>query len=323
MLCYTYSEHFHELAGDGIFGLSPSATSAWYPTGNEYTTFYWGLISQGQLSSPEWGLALVKCGNHARDGILTIGGTDISLYHPNTLKAVPLSWPLSEVTQWWVLDISGVCINGVFPVPNTTNSVTLVDTGSYNVVAPDYETAKALFALISPLIKRIDSERGVWGAPCTLLDAVAKDVVFHFGSGSQVFDAVLEKKYFNMGPTPGKPGWCSAIIADPGSDYKMREPIAQRRAWIHGNKILKPYYTVWNGVSRTVSFAKLKTWGRDFTEISWWVWDEHLQFGLGRRDSSLKSRLDIKDCLLYRDKCCNETCTWIVAFTSSDKCTWS
>ena len=148
MLCYTYSEHFHELAGDGIFGLSPIATSAWYPMGDEHTTFYWGPVSNGQRSSPEWGLALVKCGNHARDGILTIRGTDTSLYYPNTLKAVPLSWPLSEIAQRWVLDIAGVRIGGIFPVPNTTSSITLVDPGGYNIVAPDCATARALFTLI-------------------------------------------------------------------------------------------------------------------------------------------------------------------------------
>ncbi|AEO67934.1 uncharacterized protein THITE_2023945, partial [Thermothielavioides terrestris NRRL 8126] len=167
LACDVYSSLLTAEPPDGLFGM-PSTPNITLPR-------------------PEFSFSLIPDG--CRAGVLTLGGTDPSLYVPGTLRKIPLDWPLSESRNWFVIDVRGARVvdgggrggpaaGGVAapPLANTTDGVALVDTGSANMVTPDRDTTRALYGRMSDQIVPID-EMGSWGAPCALLDRVARDVV--------------------------------------------------------------------------------------------------------------------------------------------------
>ncbi|KAK3303049.1 aspartic peptidase domain-containing protein [Chaetomium strumarium] len=239
LICDTYSNLLREQTPDGLFGLSSTPTSLW------------GI--EPNLPTPEFSFSYIPSHgpNGRRDGVLTLGGTDRSQYIPSTLRKIPLNWPLSESGMRWVVDVRGARIDG-YTLHNSTDAVTLIDTGSAVVSTPDHETTAELYARMSDAIQPID-ERGAWGAPCDELDRAVRDVVFTVGSPGQKVDVVVKKKYMNVGEYPGKPGICQGVFVDP--ERVAREPINGRPAWIFGTPWLRSYYTVWNGVDRTIGFA--------------------------------------------------------------------
>jgi hypothetical protein len=162
-----------------------------------------------------------------------------------------LDRPLSESRWQWIVDVKGGHI-GDFTLTNSTDAVTLVDTGTAHMVTPDRETTQELYSRMSDQIIPLD-EYGSWGAPCDVLDSAARDVTFTIGSAEQQADVVVKKKYINVGEFPGKPGSCQGVFTDPGR--VAREPINGRPAWIFGTPWLRSYYTVWNAVDRTLGFA--------------------------------------------------------------------
>lgn len=135
---------------------------------------------------------------------------------------------------------------------NSTDAVTLVDTGGATIITPDRETTAELYGRMSSEIRPLD-ERGAWGAPCGVLDRAARDVTFVLGSAERKVEAVVKREYVNVGEYPGMPGICRGVYTDP--ERVAREPIHGRPAWIVGTPLLRSYYTVWNGVERTLGFA--------------------------------------------------------------------
>ena len=258
--CYTYSGGLREMPSDGIFGLGSTLANHWGPSPSdpEFKAVYWQLVENGALTSPEFSFLFQGDKQNTRDGVLTLGGTDKRLYHPETLVNIPLDWPLSESRNRWVIPIDGVHLPNSPLLPNTTNNVALVDTGTTDVVTPDFETAAAIYTSISPEITRIQPQFGLWGAKCDVVDRVAQDVCFTLGAPGSTTgrkDVVLRKEYFNRGPVAGMPGYCSAVFIDPVNP--AREPNQHRPAWIVGNTLLRSYYTVWNGVERTLGWAMI------------------------------------------------------------------
>jgi hypothetical protein len=159
--------------------------------------------------------------------------------------------PLSEQRARWVVDVRGARVGG-YTLTNSTDAVTLVDTGGATIITPDKETTQELYGRMSDQIKPLDT-RGAWGAPCDVLDRAVRDVTFTVGSAAQHVDAVVKKEYINVGEYAGKPGICQGVFTDP--DRVAREPINGRPAWIFGTPWLRSYYTLWNGVERTIGFA--------------------------------------------------------------------
>ncbi|KAK3292033.1 aspartic peptidase domain-containing protein [Chaetomium fimeti] len=252
LICDNYSSGLREQPPDGIFGLGSTPYALW----NEL---------EG-LPGPEFSFSFTpdrKGGNSGnsgngggRAGVLTLGGTDRSQYIPSTLHKIPLNWPLSESRWRWVVDVRGARVGGGgtggAPLANSTDAVTLVDTGGATIITPDRETTLELYARMSPDIRPLD-ERGAWGAPCDVLDRAALDVTFTLGSADSHVDAVVRKEYVNVGEYPGMPGICQGVYTDP--ERVAREPIRGRPAWIFGTPLLRSYYTVWNGADHTLGFA--------------------------------------------------------------------
>jgi hypothetical protein len=255
LACDTYSSGLREQDPDGLFGMPSTSYANWmfFDNSTRHTPVYWHLVQSGQLPSAEFGISLVadRKGPNGRAGVITLGGTDRSQYIPGTLKKIPLNWPLSESRWRWVVDVRGARVEG-FSLTNSTDAVTLVDTGFPTIVTPDRNTTAELYGRLSPQFRPLD-EFGSWGAPCAVVDRAARDVTFTVGSAEQKTDVVVKKKYFNVGPYPGMPGICQGVYADPAR--VAREPINGRPAWIFGSPWLRSYYTVWNGVDRTLGFA--------------------------------------------------------------------
>ncbi|KAH6615547.1 aspartic peptidase domain-containing protein, partial [Chaetomium sp. MPI-SDFR-AT-0129] len=274
-ICSTYSSGLRDQPPDGLFGLSSTPTSFWNETEGEFTPIYWGLVKTGQIPGPEFSFSFVP--SKKPSGVLTLGGTDRSLYLPNTLRKIPLNWELSSSRWRWVVDVLGARVsttnppttsppdgasspNWSPPLNGSLDAVTLVDTGGASITTPDRETTAAIYALMSPAIQPLDNF-GSWGAPCALLERVARDVLFTVGNATHKVDAVVRREYVNVGEYPGKPGVCQGVFTDPGR--VAREPVRGRPAWIFGTPWLRSYYTVWNGVERTMGFATLVGLDRD------------------------------------------------------------
>ncbi|GAB1317479.1 Aspartic peptidase domain-containing protein [Madurella fahalii] len=250
LLCDVYSQPLAEQLADGIFGLSSTHNFTFGPWSN-FQTAYGNLVRSGELRQPEFGFSYVETKDRA--GRLTLGGTDRSLYIPRTLKTIPLDWPLSEGRASWVVGVHAARIGDAL-LANSSNSVTLVDTGAAVVITPDFDTTRDLYALMSNQIQPMGDR--TWGAPCHVLDSVVEDVTFTFGgdtAGQQV-EVKIDKRFVNVGEYPGKPGICQGVFLDPVRP--AREPLHGRRAWIIGSPLLRSYYTVWNGETGTLGFAR-------------------------------------------------------------------
>ncbi|KAL2268285.1 hypothetical protein VTJ83DRAFT_3131 [Remersonia thermophila] len=274
LVCDTYSSGLREQAPDGIFGIGSIGDMVWDPfRPNEtyYKSIYWILVDSGQMPSPEFSFSFVPDGrghgsnsmgkgkgngkgtngHGGRAGVLTLGGTDPSQYIPGTLRKIPINWELSSSRQRWVVDVIGAEISG-FTLANSTDAVALVDTGTATIITPDRNTTQELYARMSASIVPLD-DRGSWGAPCADLDSAARDITFTVGNATQHARATVKKEYVNVGPFPGRPGYCQGVYTDP--ERVAREPIRGRPAWILGTPWLRSYYTVWNAADRTLAFA--------------------------------------------------------------------
>ncbi|KAK4098742.1 acid protease [Parathielavia hyrcaniae] len=246
---------------DGIFGMGSMPVVPWDHTSNstDYSPAFWQLVNGGQLPGPESSFSFIS-DRKGRDGVLTLGGTDRSQYIPSTLKKIPINWPLSSSRWRWVVDVRGARIDG-FTLINSTDAVSLVDTGGATVITPDTNATRELYGRMSPLILPLDN-LGAWGAPCDVLDRAVRDVGFTVGSADQNVHVVVKKRHINVGEYignitvgayAGKSGICQGVFTDP--EITAREPINRRPAWIFGNPWLRSYYTVWNSVDRTMGFA--------------------------------------------------------------------
>ncbi|KAH8881383.1 acid protease, partial [Thozetella sp. PMI_491] len=232
ILCDSYGPALASQPIDGIIGLGPADS----------------------LPCAEFGLYYVP---GVRDGAeLTLGGTDPSKYHGH-ISTIPLNKNLSVHAEQWVMDIPAIYINGM-PVPDSSNenqprrlSAAIMDTGTSFMMVPDFNYTKDIYALISSDIQPID-EAGTWGAPCQLIDVVARDVTITLGREGALINVTLPKETFNLGEYPGKPGICQAVFVS--SIQPSRAPDGTP-GWVFGSPLLKYYYTAWNGLALTMGFA--------------------------------------------------------------------
>ncbi|EAQ82904.1 hypothetical protein CHGG_11080 [Chaetomium globosum CBS 148.51] len=153
LICDNYSSGLRDQPPDGIFGLGSTPYA---------------------LPAPEFSFSFARVPRRA--GVLTLGGTDRSQYVPGTLRTIPLNWPLSESRWRWVVDVRGARVGDGPMLANSTDAVTLVDTGGATIITPDREMTAELYGRMSSEIRPLD-ERGAWGAPCGVLDRAARDVL--------------------------------------------------------------------------------------------------------------------------------------------------
>ncbi|KAJ4163060.1 hypothetical protein NW754_014483 [Fusarium falciforme] len=143
-----------------------------------------------------------------------------------------------------------------------TQAVSLLDTGTAFIMAPDHQTAKDMYAAISPEIKLLD-KLGVWGAPCNVMEKLKPELTFTVGSGDKLVNLTMPADAFNLGEHPDHPGKCQGVI------LHSPEPISKlATVWVIGSPVLKGYYTVWDGQNLELGVGILKESTGNATETS-------------------------------------------------------
>lgn len=222
----------------------------------------WALQAEGLLAEPVFGLYTPP--GRATGGELTVGGVDGAKYD-GELVWLDLD-PLSVAHGSWAMDVQTVFISREQLMVASSNgsdvrqpypqSLAVLDTGTSFMMAPDYETARDIYAQISPEIYQIDPV-GTWGALCSDMDGITPELTFLFGNdGATQFNATIPRGSFNLGPYPGLDGVCQAVI----NNYQSPEVNDDGRpVWIFGSPLLKNYYTAWNGLDLKLGVAALKS----------------------------------------------------------------
>ncbi|KAM0418648.1 hypothetical protein ACHAPT_012451 [Fusarium lateritium] len=250
---------------DGIFGLGPPGASVFNHEFNKtFTTTFWNLVESGQLPEPVFSLFL----NSGRGslGEATLGGIDSSMYQGELTK-VPFNASVTAMVGEWFIDNPSFYINKKSVKNSSTDktfpqAVSLLDTGTAYIMAPNYQTAKDIYAAISPEIKLLD-KLGVWGAPCEVMKKLKPELTFTVGSGDRLVNLTMAKDAFNLGEHPNHPGKCQGVI------LHSPKPISEiATVWVIGSPVLKSHYTVWDGKNLELGVGTLKESTSNASETS-------------------------------------------------------
>ncbi|KAJ4217478.1 hypothetical protein NW759_008784 [Fusarium solani] len=250
---------------DGIFGLGPPGASVFNHEFNKtFTTTFWNLLKSGQLP-PVFSLFL-NSGRDSASGEATLGGIDSSKYEGELTK-VPFNATVTALVGEWFIDnptfyIDKKSVKNSATGKSFTQAVSLLDTGTAFIMAPDHQTAKDMYAAISPEIKLLD-KLGVWGAPCDVMEKLKPELTFTVGSGDKLVNLTMPADAFNLGEHPDHPGKCQGVI------LHSPEPISElATVWVIGSPVLKGYYTVWDGQKLELGVGTLKESTGNATETS-------------------------------------------------------
>ncbi|KAJ5594213.1 uncharacterized protein N7459_000421 [Penicillium hispanicum] len=251
-LCHQYPQAFEDVPMDGILGMgvAPLSNDSILPT-------FWSWYYSGLLPEPVFSFYMIPSSTKGAE--VTLGGIDHSKY-TGPITSVGLNKEISALSEAFVMDLQTLYINGKQALTRgnyTTGIVggktapfraglSALDTGTAFLQAPDQQSAADIYRQISPRIKQIDAA-GAWGAPCSVLDAVAPVLTFTVGRESQSFNLTLPRSLFNLGEYPGKPGVCQAAFNNPVEP--IQDPAGNRPVWLLGSPLLKAYYTVWDGLN--------------------------------------------------------------------------
>ncbi len=112
--------------------------------------------------------------------------------------------------------------------------------------------AKDIYAAVSPKIRQIDA-RGAWGAECDVMKTLAPSLTFTLADATGAsLDVTVDPGSFNVGPYPGQPGICQAVVLHPFPPTNLSAPF-----WTLGSPLIKQYYTVWDAGNLQVGFANV------------------------------------------------------------------
>lgn len=228
-----------------------------------YDSWYWALVEDGQLDSPYYSF-YIPAGD-INGGEVTLGGVDDTKYKgdiqwtncPTVATAATGSYALD---QFAIYSDGEVLTNGTDAENGTSVPMpkgwVILDTGTAFMQTPDYETAKNIYAQISPNITQIDPA-GAWGAPCDELDSIAPDLTFTLGgSAAGALNVTIPKASFNLGEYPGLDGICQAIFNNPATGDSWFT--GNKAKWLVGSPLLKQYYTVWDGQDLKIGWAQIE-----------------------------------------------------------------
>ncbi|KAJ3486222.1 hypothetical protein NLG97_g6660 [Lecanicillium saksenae] len=234
LLCDEYPEFMANVPFDGVMGIGMEGATG-LPSRSPW---YWALYNQGDLAGPEFSLYYPQ---HEADGAeMTLGGTNPARY-TGEINYVSLGDDGNFVGQQPSMAVNGKKLAGV------TDKSTIFDSGTAYLAGPD-ELVTAFYKAVSPKIKKLNHE--AWGVSCDVIDSLAAEISFTFGTDSGTFTATVPKSAFNLGPYEGKPGICQTVFSSVeglGGSFLLGAPL------------LKQYYTVWDGHNNKLGFATLKT----------------------------------------------------------------
>ncbi|KAF1739008.1 Pepsin A [Beauveria bassiana] len=233
LLCDQYPEFMADVPFDGVMGIGVQGATD-MPSGKAW---YWALYASGQLDSPEF--SLYYPAGKVDGAEMTLGGTNPNRYRGDIHK-VKLNRDAN-----FVVDQPSLTINGK-PLAAAANQQTILDSGTAYFAAPS-KIVSAFYKAISPKIKQLNHE--AWGVECDIIESLAVEITFTFGSGAETFNATMPRESFNLGPYEGKPGICQTVFSSID---------ALGGKFLVGGPLLKQYYTVWDGHNMEMGFAELK-----------------------------------------------------------------
>lgn len=251
-LCDTYAEALDISGISGIMGMSLPNSAGRYPS------WYWSLVNSGQLDSALYSFYTPP--GDIEGGQVTLGGVDNSKVK-GAITYTSLDTSATNGLSAYVVDQFAVYSNGKALKTSASSSaaplprgLAILDTGTAFMQAPDYTTAKNIYAQISPNITQIDPA-GAWGAPCAQMEQFAPDLTFNLGTTAKALNVTIPRKYFSLGEYPGQPGICQAVFNNPVPGTEI--DYDGSAVWLVGSPLLDKYYTVWDGKGLRIGWGEL------------------------------------------------------------------
>jgi hypothetical protein len=207
---------------DGILGMGFTSISI-----DNTITVFENAIKQNKIDQPTFAFYL---GDNS-DGELTFGGYDSSKFIGELVTV-----PLTSAT-YWEIGLDSVTAGSYHSTPNSDGSVItgIIDSGTSLLVGPRREVTK-----LAAAVGAKPNFTGQYTIDCSVLDSIP-DIVF-----------TIEGIDYNI---PGKSAVLqisgSCIFAIMGMDFPKPGP-----QWILGDVFMREYYTVFNYLDQTLSFAK-------------------------------------------------------------------
>ncbi|KAJ7146234.1 acid protease [Mycena epipterygia] len=233
-LIQNQSQPFSEDPYDGILGLLSSPGS-----------FLQGLIDQGLPPLVSFFVTPHSTGDAAE---ITLGGVDSAKFN-STMAFAPIR---TDGGGAWILNSSGIAVNGQTAGALAVDTQILFDTGTTNVFLP-LKMAEAVYALISPDIRPNPDEPGAYGIPCAqLADAstfpATVDFAFTSVAGAP-FNLTIPSSELSLGPFAGDSSLCQTVFNAWPADFTI-PPII-------GGSLFKHYYTTWDSGELRLGFAAI------------------------------------------------------------------
>lgn len=251
---------------EGIMGMGPpNASIIGEALGEDFQPSFWSMYYAGLLPEPLFSLYL-NSGEDSASGELTLGGVDSSKY-TGDITWVDFNSTIVALTSEWYIDNPSFFINGQTVLNSKTNetfpgAVTLLDSGTSYILAPDYQTAKDLYASISPEIKQLDA-LGTWGADCAVMEKLAPELTFTVGAGNRLVNLTVPRDAFNLGESQTHKGKCQGVVLNSPEALSDLASV-----WVLGGPVLKGHYTVWQGERLQLGVAELRGSGSNASKTS-------------------------------------------------------
>ncbi|KAG2154413.1 aspartic peptidase domain-containing protein [Suillus bovinus] len=228
----------------GIMGLGFNTISAL-----NTTPFWQALYNANQLSEPLFSFYLERYNdqatmNTAPGGILTLGGTNSSLYQ-GSIEYLSLAGSPS----YWLLNVNSLSVQGK-TVSVGSSSLAAIDTGTTLIAAPN-NVAANIWAQVPGSIALTGQYAGLYAFPCTT------DVTVTMSFGGSTW--TISPADMNLGSVPSSVSgsttqMCAGGIFDIGTSVGTGSGVP---TWIIGDTFLKNVYSVFRANPAAVGFAEL------------------------------------------------------------------
>jgi cathepsin D len=230
----------------GIMGLGFASISAL-----QTTPFWEALYNANDLAEPLFSFYLERYVNQANQistapgGVLTLGGTNSSLYN-GSIEYLNLTGPSS----YWLLTVSSVTVQGKTIPIDPLSGLAAIDTGTTLIGAPT-PIAASIWAQVPGSTELTGDWQGLYAFPCD----TNVTVYISFG-GTNWAISPLDMNLGTLNDTMiGNAGASSPSQMCAGGIFDIG--IGSAPAWIVGDTFLKNVYSVFRASPAAVGFAQL------------------------------------------------------------------
>lgn len=197
--------------------------------------FFASLVNQGLPSLFSMYLTPRAVGNAE----MTLGGTDSTKFTGTPIFA---SLPAGGGATWR-LTSPRLSVNGRTNSVLTRSRSIIFDSGTSNVLFST-DTTEAIYALISPDIRRNPNEPGTYGIACNRIASLPAviDIAFTSQNGTP-FNLTIPSSELSVGPFANDPSTCQTLI----NAFDGLELV--------GGSLLKHWYSIWDVGGQRMGFA--------------------------------------------------------------------